>query len=467
MSFFTQWLRQRSLSQRFTVVSFTIMVIGMVVIGWWVSQKIRTGVINETAGTTALYMDSFITPNIQELSYADRLTPEHIDNLDRLFQGTDFGRHIVAFKVWDETGRILFSNNPNLIGRVFPNEQEVVEAYKGVVVAQFTNLEDDENVEERINYSRLMQIYSPIRQDGTNQIIAVAEFYQTVESVESDISKAQRQSWAIVGLSMAAIYLLLLSFVRWTDRTIMRQKAALAEQVSQLKKLLARNDELNERVKRAAANSTELNERFLRRTSAELHDGPVQELGLAMLRLGRVMNNSQICLLNNPDSPCQLQLPEIQKSLERSMQEIRDISKGLGIPQLENMTLPEIIQRVAKAHERRTATEVTVNCQNLPDQANLSFKITLFRLIQEALNNSFHHADGQGQTIRVTYDQGVADISVSDAGPGFDPTQPIDWENHLGLAGMRERVESLGGEFQIKSEINRGTTVLARLMLPS
>lgn len=454
-----------TLFQRFTLVSFAFMVVGMVVIGRWVSEQIKTRVISETASTTALYMDSFIAPNIQELSSTGSLTPGHIAILEKLFTGTDFGRHIVTLKVWDRNGRILFSDNPKLIGSVFPSGRDVEIAYTGEVVAEISNLDEAEHVEERLSYKRLLQIYSPIRQDGTNQIIAVAEFYQTVDALEGNISKAQRQSWIIVSLSMAGIYLFQLGFVRSADRTIRQQKDALAIQVTQLTELLARNEELNQRVKRAAANSTELNERFLRRISAELHDGPVQDLALAMLRLDRVIGQSEICRATNLNTACHNQLPEIQNSLDRSMQEIREISRGLGIPQLENMSLPEILQRVVNAHKRRTNTTATLECQGLPDQANLPFKITVFRFVQEGLNNAFHHAYGKGQRVLVTYANRIVHIAVSDEGPGFDPSQPIDWEEHLGLAGMRERVESMGGDFEIKSDADGGTIVMARIPL--
>jgi len=58
---------------------------------------------------------------------------------------------------------------------------------------------------------------------------------------------------------------------------------------------------------------------------------------------------------------------------------------------------------------------------------------------------------------------GKVRIEVSDQGPGFDTTLPITWEEHLGLTGMRERVESLGGLFKIESKISQGTKVIAFL----
>jgi two-component system sensor histidine kinase NreB len=60
---------------------------------------------------------------------------------------------------------------------------------------------------------------------------------------------------------------------------------------------------------------------------------------------------------------------------------------------------------------------------------------------------------------------GRIQVEVSDQGPGFDVNQSIDWEQHLGLAGMRERVESLGGAFSVESSPNHGTRITASLPL--
>ncbi len=60
---------------------------------------------------------------------------------------------------------------------------------------------------------------------------------------------------------------------------------------------------------------------------------------------------------------------------------------------------------------------------------------------------------------------GHLQLEVSDQGPGFLVGREADWDEHLGLVGMRERVESLGGIFQVQSEPGRGTRVIARLPL--
>ena len=93
----------------------------------------------------------------------------------------------------------------------------------------------------------------------------------------------------------------------------------------------------------------------------------------------------------------------------------------------------------------------------------LPIRITVYRLIQEALNNAFRHAGGAGQHVRVgSQDDGML-VEVSDRGPGFQPELVSGQEGHLGLSGMRERVESLGGVFRIESRVGEGTKVIAFL----
>jgi signal transduction histidine kinase len=247
-------------------------------------------------------------------------------------------------------------------------------------------------------------------------------------------------------------------FVGRASDTIKRQQVALNEQITRLTDLLTQNEELHERVRRAAARTTALNERFLRRISAELHDGPVQDLALALLQSDHgSIDGDQIGAQRETTSV------GVHESLSHALQEIRAISAGLGLPQLNELTLATTVQRVIRAHERRTHTKVALVLDSLPDQVPLPVKITLYRLVQEALTNAYRHAGGAGQQVRVSYDGTHLEIRVSDEGPGFDITENGEWDEHLGIVGMRERVESLGGSFRVESMPGHGTTVIARL----
>jgi signal transduction histidine kinase len=260
------------------------------------------------------------------------------------------------------------------------------------------------------------------------------------------------------------MYVLLAGFIQRASDTIDRQQHALHEQVTQLSELLAQNGVLHERVRRAAARATALNERFLRRISAELHDGPVQDLGLALLRLDHISPRCDV----RPSAgrqPAEDTLGVVQNSLQRALQEVRAISAGLGLSQLSSLSLAETVTRVVRTHERRTGTKVTIALAGLPDQAALPIKITLYRVVQEALSNAYRHAGGIAQQVRVCSTADTLHIEIVDGGPDFVDGTSSNGVDHLGLIGMRDRVESLGGQFQVKSTVGRGTTVVADLAL--
>lgn len=459
----SSFLKNLNLAQRFMIASLLILVGGMIGLGEWVGQQIEQGVIHRTAATTALFVDSFIAPNLQELAQSNALTAEHIATLNQLLEETPLGQQIVFFKVWDAEGRVLFSSEPATIGQIFPMSEDLVRAWQGEVTSGISELENEENILDQTQQSRLLEIYSPVRLVGSSQIIAVAEFYQTVGDLEQDIAAARQRSWLFVGLAMLVMYLLLAGFVRQASNTIQHQQVALSRQVSQLTDLLAKNKILHERVRRAAARTTALNERFLRRISAELHDGPVQDLSLALLRLEPMM--TRYSAADPLDSTIAKDLDVVHGSLQRAMQEIRALSSGLGVPQLSHLTLPETLSRAVRVHEQRSQTQVALTLDGTPEQASLPVKITLYRLVQEALNNAYRHAGGRGQAVDVDYLNGQLHILVEDQGPGFDGNQTAEWDSHLGIVGMRERIESLGGDFRIESTPGQGTKVIASLSL--
>jgi len=455
-----------TLVKRFTVVSSVVMLIGMAGIGWWVGEQIKAGVIKEATAATALYMDSFIAPNIQELGQSSSISSEHFEVLQHLFSENNLGQHTVSIKIWGKDNTVLYSNIPALMGRTFSDNEDLVAPWQGAITGGISDLEDPENIEERnLSAEPLLEIYSPVRSNDTTQIIAVAEFYQKVDTLQAEIIAAQRQGWLVVSITMLVIYFILIGFVQWASNRITQQEAKLRDQVEQLTRLLSYNKELANRVRVAAANSSALNEGLLRRVSAELHDGPVQEIGLALLRLDQAIEQNESCRLANPNSKCNQSLPVVQTTLQTALQEMRTAAAWLGLPQLDALTLTEVITHVIRSHEQRTGTKVTLHMSTLPKQTTLPIKIATYRFIQEGLSNAYRYADGKGQEVLVTYNADRMQIEILDQGSGFDTNLLYESDNQIGLAGMRERIESLGGLFSVVSNLNQGVKLTARLSL--
>lgn len=133
------------------------------------------------------------------------------------------------------------------------------------------------------------------------------------------------------------------------------------------------------------------------------------------------------------------------------------------LPHLGARTVAQSIEHVVRGHQRRTGVAPALTARNLPDQVPLAVKIALYRIVQEALTTAWRHAAGAGVAILVEGTAAGLRLEVTDDGPGFEASLVEGAEDQLGLFDMRERVESLGGEFRIESAPGQGTRVIALL----
>jgi signal transduction histidine kinase len=451
-----RWFSQLNLVQRYSLAALLVTLLAMVILAWWVGREIEANVISRVSGDSALFVENFVVVPLQELATQDFVSPKNLETIDTLLSESTLGSEFVAFKIWAPGGKVVFGDTQ---GQTFPVTDDQAHAWNGKVWAEISDLGDSENLNLKGRFASLLEMYIPIRLAGSNKVIAVVEFYQTVDALQKNVRKAQRQSWLVVALVMLSLYALLVGIVRQGHGTIVKQQQELNQQVKTLNELLRQNEELDERVRRAALRTAALNERFLRRVSAELHDGPAQDLSFSLLHLDALVSSLESSGKKNLGI-----IDSIQQSLSRATQEIRNIATGLRLPELEPLTLCETLERVVRDHERRTQSRVEVTTEGLPKQASLPIKVTLFRVVQEALSNAYRHGQGQAQKVSLRKDNFSLVVAVSDEGPGFDTAQQQSG-THLGLMGMRERLESVGGTFKVESRLEHGTILTATLPL--
>ncbi len=455
-------VRRLSPAHQFMLSSLIVLLAGMFSSGWWLGGQVEAGVMHRTTATSALYIESFVAPLIQNLGTQDAMAPSQVMQLDQILHDTPLGKEIVAFIVWGRDGQILYSSNPTQIGRVYPITEDMLGSWNGEVTWELNRQNDQPHIPPQNRSELLLATYAPVRLLGTDHVIAVAEFYQIGDPLFQEIQSLQWQTCLISAFVTLVMYLLLSGFIRGISNTVVRQQSELSAQVTRLTDLLGQNAELHERMRRATSRTTTLNERFLHRISADLHDGAAQYLGLSLLHIDRVLAYFET-------KPEQREMNEhieiVQSSVAQAMQEVRAVSSGLGLPQLDTLTLSDIAVRVVRAHEHRTGTQVQLTIDTLPESANLPVKITLYRILQEGLSNAYRHAGGVGQRIHVGICTDLLWVEVADRGPGFQPSALSGWDEHMGIIGMRERVESLGGRFSITSQPGQETCIRAHLPL--
>ncbi|WP_198674692.1 sensor histidine kinase [Rhodoferax ferrireducens] len=454
-----------SLSRQFLLISFPVLLTGMMVIGSLIGKQVEESVVHRMGGVTGLYVDSFVAPHVQSLLSSDDLRAADRVALSALLTQTPLGKRIVAFKIWRPDGRILYSADASLIGQSFPIGEGLAEALAGRVHSEVSELNAAENAAEAHKWPRLIETYTPIHALGLGSVIAVAEFYQRVDEVMHESAAEQRQSWLVVALTTAVMYLLLFLLVRRGSQTIDRQRRELNDKLAQLTALNTQNEQLHDRVRRAAASTTALNETFLRRIAADLHDGPGQDLGFALMRFDSI---SDLCS-KRPGGEQERQsaataLRPIHSAIESALADLRSICAGLHLPEIDPLTLNEIAARAVRDYESKTGAKVALVVADINTAASLPVKIALYRLLQESLANGFRHAAGAAQRVEIRSEDSRLLVEISDKGPGFDPHAAVK-VGHLGLVGMRERVEILGGSFDLQSMPGLGTLIRVNLPL--
>jgi len=277
----------------------------------------------------------------------------------------------------------------------------------------------------------------PIQRNGrTALIVKVVRDYSMVLN---GVQTATVRFFLVVLLACMTLFLVFYYNFWRGIQTIEKQEQELNQQISRLSNLLSLNKSMQRSMKTASRRAVELNEQFLRRVGSDLHDGPAQSLGYSILRLNQVSQREASSALSH-------EFHAVKEALDEALEEIRGISSGLVLPELEEMTLVESLHKVVTRHEAHSDTVVTQYYQDLPEDIPLPIKICAYRFVQEGLNNAQRH--GQAEKCRVTayVKDDVLHLSLKDNGMGFRKSQLSTEGGHLGLMGLKDRIESLGGQ---------------------
>lgn len=265
--------------------------------------------------------------------------------------------------------------------------------------------------------------------------LAVATRFQELES---------RLIWLVALALIAGVLMSLICgwYILRLERQARQRYQALARSRLDLEGLSARLVEAQEEERRSI--------------SRELHDEVGQSLGALLVELG------QLSKLVPPDDKVTLaQIAHIKSVAETAVKSIRDIALLLRPPMLDDLGLIPALEWQAREISRRGDMEVEVHSQNVSEGLGDETKVTVYRLVQEALNNAATHASARNANVTVAQVSDKITIEITDDGHGFDPKR----QRGMGILGMEERVRRLGGTFTIESAPGKGATVKAELPL--
>ncbi|HXF84891.1 MAG TPA: HAMP domain-containing protein [Anaerolineales bacterium] len=243
---------------------------------------------------------------------------------------------------------------------------------------------------------------------------------------------------------------------RWADDEI----GDLADAFNAMTEELAHTEELRrerETLRRQLMEkviATQEDER--RRIARELHDSTSQNL--TSLIVGLRMMEAQCVHCPSPTKAA-----DLRQLASHTLEEVHDLSMRLRPRVLDDLGLAAALERLAHEWQARYKIPVDVVIQ-LDERLPGEIETALYRIVQEALTNIARHAQAKSASILVEKRGGSVRAIVEDDGVGFDPSAQLG-ERHLGLLGMRERAELLGGTLTIESAPQSGTSVFIEIPL--
>jgi len=216
----------------------------------------------------------------------------------------------------------------------------------------------------------------------------------------------------------------------------------------------------NEKLRLMPSRLIAVQENERKRLAGELHDSIGQTLAALKFRIEHV-----ITTLEKSESEQALHLlHEFIPILQRSIDETRAIYMGLKPMILSEhgilATLEWYRQEILKVYPNpHIELETSVIEEDIPED----LKTAIFRIVQEALNNTLKHGKSEWVDVRLAASDGAIELEISDDGIGMDLDYIMESRTakSLGLIGMRERTDITGGEFTIKSAPNEGTSIKA------
>ncbi|MGH2427835.1 MAG: GAF domain-containing protein [Candidatus Limnocylindria bacterium] len=181
----------------------------------------------------------------------------------------------------------------------------------------------------------------------------------------------------------------------------------------------------------------------------ELHDSVTQ----ALFSMGLTMRSLELLMVSDPEA-ARAKLTELRELQKDALAEMRTLIFELRPASLETDGLTQAIRTHAAAVQGRTGLNVTVDAEPM-DRLPLPVEEALYRIGQEALHNVVKHANAGRAAIRLERESDRVRLTVEDDGVGFD----IDAvpRGHIGLLGMRQRADLMGGELTLRTQAGRGT----------
>jgi signal transduction histidine kinase len=454
--------RRSRLEIQFIVIASLVVLALMFVLGLWTTNSIEKAIMKGAGGVGAAYLQTFVEPLISDADIdAKALSPELKSKLDDLLGDSPLGQHVREIKIWNPDGSLFYSTSGQKIDHenVF---SELSRALHGEIIVSRTMVEKHKYSGEE-QAAEYIEVYAPLVRDASGRTILVGEFYERPDYLLAEISGAWRATFAIVLLVSVPMLTILYMIVRSGRLIIDQQRSEARASLRHALGLSNQNKRLRLEAERARLEAGKLNEKILDQIGSDLHDGPIQVLTLVKLRLSDLSPIEE-----DHENHVTVSTESVGKLLQFvtvTLDEIRNISSGLVLPELDNLSVAEAIRLAVRRYGDLTGRTVDVNGEIKADGVRGHLNICVYRFVQEALMNGHRHAPGNQQQLRYRTRKNRLVIAIADIGvPPKVTNQAAEKRIRLGKLMQKRRIRAFGGKIRT-IERDNGTLVTVVLSL--
>jgi signal transduction histidine kinase len=362
--------------------------------------------------------------------------PVALQRLDQVVRENVIGGSVVRVKLWTKDGRIVYSDEPRIVGQRYPISEDDLAAFEtDEAEAEISDLSRPENLYER-PFTKLLEVYFPVRTKGDTTLLF--EAYLPYSSVSSNASVIWRHFMPafVAGLVVLAVIQIPLAW-------------------SLAYRLRRRQNEREALLRRAA----EASDRERSIIAGELHDGAVQDLiGQSFRILAAADRLTGIA----PDETVR-DLREASEQARSTVQELRSLLVELYPSRLSSEGLEPAFSDLAAPLSAK-GVKVTISV-NSPTRLPERIERLIFRSAREALRNVLLHAGASNVDITMECRPGVASLTISDDGRGFsaEDRERQRAAGHLGLDLVEGLVANADGTCRVLPREGGGTRFIVEV----
>jgi signal transduction histidine kinase len=239
-------------------------------------------------------------------------------------------------------------------------------------------------------------------------------------------------------------------------------EAALKASQQKQTRLLAESRQMRDQLRLLSRQILLAQEEERKRISRELHDVIAQTLTAITLRLAALKGDATMNVKDRERN-----ITRTQQLVEQSANVVHQFARELRPTVLDDIGLIPALRTFLKAYNEETGIRVNLSAYAAIEQLEEDARIVLYRIAQESLTNVSRHAGASCVKVTIEKLNGAVCMKIKDDGKGFpsDRVCQAKKTKRLGLLGMRERLEMVGGHFTIESFPGKGSTITALIPL--